>query len=221
VAAAATDFVSASSGFAAAPSLPSPLSEVVSADADAPIDGLRRLGARVHPWSATPVIGPRGVRCGVDDGVSLSRGPTGVRWNRPVQATGTFALRLVSFEQIVQEEAQRIFGTGVARIEHLGSYVCRPVRGSSGSPSEHARGDAVDVAAFVLQSGRRITVQKDFVRAQAPPVTRPGQFLRALVDRLRAESTFGTILTPDYDAHHYNHLHLDGRQWSFWFGDAA
>jgi hypothetical protein len=178
-------------------------------------DALRALGARVRPWSAGPSA-QGALRCGVSDGVVLTRGPTGVRYSRPLHLEGAFALKLARFEAIVQEEAQRSFGKRVVQIDHLGTYVCRTVAGSSGA-SEHAYGDAIDVAAFQLAGGRKVVVQRDFVRGGATPSRPAGQFLDRILERARDERLFGTMLTPDFDVHHANHFHLDGRDWGGWW----
>jgi hypothetical protein len=203
----------------ASPPPPPPSSEENQTDGTSKLADLRALGAHVRPWSAPEVLAPGGIGCGVRDGVVMWRGPSGARWQRPVQVSTTFALRLATFEQLAQEQAHRFFGVAIARVEDYGSYVCRPIKGTAGSPSEHARGDAVDVAAFVLKNGRRITVARDFVRGGAIPSTPAGRFLRELTEQLRDRAVFGTVLTPDYDARHSNHLHLDGRRW-WWFGEA-
>ena len=65
--------------------------------------------------------------------------------------------------QGVQPAAEELLGTRVARIEHFGAYSCRRIYGrDSGRWSEHATGNAIDVAAFVLADGRRVTVRGDW-----------------------------------------------------------
>jgi hypothetical protein len=177
---------------------------------------LRGLGARVQPWMARSAAGPHGVQCGVPDGVTLLRLPSGARLTRPAHVNTSFAATLVQLDRVAQRRARELLGSPIARIEHLGAYVCRPVKGTAGSPSEHASGNAIDVAAFVLRDGHRITVERDFARAGLEPTTAASRFLRAVLDDLRGDGTFGTILTPDFNRAHHNHLHLDGRHWSWW-----
>ncbi|WP_242139766.1 extensin family protein [Sphingomonas sp. TREG-RG-20F-R18-01] len=105
--------------------------------------------------------------------------------------------------QVVQPAAQRLLGTTVARIEHLGSYSCRRMYGrSGGSWSEHATGNAIDVSTFVLADGRRVSVLRDWSRDDAR-----GRFLHAARDG--SCRIFATVLSPDYNAAHRDHLHLD------------
>ncbi|MET0371842.1 MAG: extensin family protein [Sphingobium sp.] len=101
----------------------------------------------------------------------------------------------------VQPAARLVLGTEVVRIETFGTYSCRPIAGSS-KLSEHAHSNAVDVAAFVLADGRRISVEQGW---HGDGTTR--RFLQIV--RASACKRFNTVLSPDYNAAHYNHLHFD------------
>jgi len=106
--------------------------------------------------------------------------------------------------EAVQPEAQRRFGSPVRRVESFGTYACRPVNSQSGARlSEHAFANAVDVAAFVLADGRRITVLDDWNGDRDDA----RQFLRA-VHRAGCRR-FSVGLSPDSDRWHTNHLHFD------------
>jgi len=105
--------------------------------------------------------------------------------------------------QGVQPAAQSILGSRVARVEHLGIFNCRRVNGGgAGSWSEHATGNAIDIAAFVLEDGRRVSVIGGW-----NGTAEEGAFLRQARDA--ACEVFGTVLSPDYNAAHADHLHLD------------
>jgi hypothetical protein len=104
---------------------------------------------------------------------------------------------------VLQPLALRQFGASVARIEHYGSYSCRRLYGrSAGGWSEHASANAIDISAVVLSDGTRISVLRDW-----PGSTEKGRFLRAARDG--ACSLFSTVLSPDYNAAHRDHLHID------------
>lgn len=102
----------------------------------------------------------------------------------------------------VQPEAEAILGSRVARIEHLGTANCRRVGGKEGDWSQHASGNAIDIAAFVLADGRRISVRSDWYGAGSAAT-----FLHTVGSN--ACRSFATVLSPDYDAGHADHLHLD------------
>jgi hypothetical protein len=104
----------------------------------------------------------------------------------------------------VQPEAERRFGSGVRRIESFGTYSCRPVNSQAGARlSEHAFANAVDIAAFVLADGRRITVLDHWTGDDEDARA----FLRA-VHRAGCRR-FSVGLSPDSDVYHRNHLHFD------------
>lgn len=144
-------------------------------------------------------------QCSYGDAVRLSGGegaialsPASVAPSCPVAA----ALKLWEWH-VVQPQAQRLLGQPVARIEHFGSYSCRRLYGrSSGDFSEHATADAIDIAAFVLKDGRRISIVGAWTGKGEDAA-----FLRAVRDG--ACDLFSTVLSPDYNAAHRDHLHLD------------
>lgn len=103
----------------------------------------------------------------------------------------------------VRPAAQELLGSPLERIEHLGAYSCRRLYGrAQGRWSEHASGNAIDIAGFVLADGRRISVLGGWNGDPAEAA-----FLR----RVRDEGckVFGTVLSPDYNAAHRDHLHID------------
>lgn len=103
----------------------------------------------------------------------------------------------------VAPAARDILGSELARIEHLGTFSCRRMYGGADGPwSEHATANAIDIAAFVLADGQRISVLGDW-EGTGPEAT----FLRAVRDG--ACGSFATVLSPDYNAAHADHFHLD------------
>lgn len=102
----------------------------------------------------------------------------------------------------VDRAAQQILGSPVRSIETMGSYSCRNVAGT-GRRSGHATGTAIDVGAFVLEDGRRVSVKNGW-NGTAPE----RQFLRTV--QQSACKRFATVLSPDYDVAHHDHLHVEG-----------
>ena len=100
----------------------------------------------------------------------------------------------------VQPAARVVFGAEIEKIETFGTYNCRPIAGS-GKLSEHAHSNAIDVSAFVLSDGRRITVQQGW---HGDKQTR--QFLSLI--HASACKRFKTVLSPDYNAAHHDHFHF-------------
>ncbi len=144
--------------------------------------------------------------CSLRDAVRMTR--SHVALDQPLQVTCATAEHLLRFERdVVQPAALRMLGTPLVRIRHFGGYACRLRNGDPrGIRSEHAVGQAIDIAGFDLADGTQITVARHW----GDPGPR-GIFLR-LVAR-EACSVFHLVLTPRSDALHRSHLHLDIGRW--------
>ena len=103
----------------------------------------------------------------------------------------------------VQPAAMRWFGARVVEIKQISAYSCR---GMNGNPhahiSEHAFGNALDIAAFTLADGRRITVKGGW---RGMPEEQG--FLRDVQGA--ACQQFNTVLAPGSNVHHEDHIHVD------------
>ncbi|MEP7031047.1 MAG: extensin family protein [Pseudolabrys sp.] len=149
-----------------------------------------------EPQRAPPALGPM-------------RGPqTAAVTPAAVSPPATLACPLVSaldrwVSEGVQPAALRWFGAQVATIKQISAYSCRSMVGAGSSHiSEHAFGNALDVAGFILTDGRKITV-KDGWRGSPEEQG----FLHDV--QLYACETFSTVLAPGYNAAHYDHIHVD------------
>jgi hypothetical protein len=99
--------------------------------------------------------------------------------------------------------AHRLFNASVVKIHHYGSFACRRMYGrETGAWSEHASADAIDVSGFTLSDGTEISVARDWSSDG-----KKGEFLHAVRDE--ACRLFSTVLSPDYNAQHQDHFHLD------------
>lgn len=125
--------------------------------------------------------------------------------DRPA-TTCAVAIALERWERdVLTPAAKAHFESKIERVEHLGAFSCRRLYGRGSGPwSEHATGNAVDIAGFVLADGTRVSVLRDWT-ARGPKAA----FLRRIRDG--ACDSFSTVLSPDYNAAHADHLHLDMR----------
>ena len=107
------------------------------------------------------------------------------------------------FGNAVQPAASAAFGERVVAVDVAASYACRPRNNRRGAKmSEHGFGNAIDLAAFTLESGRKISVKTGWNGSSGER-----QFLRQI--RAGACSDFTTVLGPGSDRYHNDHLHLD------------
>ncbi|TDK28371.1 extensin family protein [Luteimonas aestuarii] len=156
--------------------------------------------------------------CGFDNAYRIDR--TSVAVGEPFSLSCRAALSLAMWERhALQQAADAHLGSPVARIEHLGSYACRNIYNADGRRrSQHATADAVDIAGFVLEDGRRIRVLSDWSSAAAvdsQTTSSPedatedeeAAFLRAVRDG--ACRWFDAVLGPEYNEAHADHFHFD------------
>jgi Extensin-like protein C-terminus len=137
-----------------------------------------------------------------------SRAPHIATGTVTVTPNATLACPLVSaldqwIATSVQPSAMRWFGQPVVEIKQISAYSCR---GMNGNPrariSEHAFGNALDIASFTLADGRRITVRDGWRGAPEEQ-----GFLRDV--QASACDRFTTVLAPGSNVFHYDHMHVD------------
>ena len=103
----------------------------------------------------------------------------------------------------VQPAAMRWFGSPVAEIKQISAYSCRGMNGNPNARiSEHAFGNALDMAAFTLADGRTVTVKNGW-----HGLPEEQGFLRDV--QAAACDAFTTVLAPGSNAYHYDHIHVD------------
>src|SRR5471030_550379 len=123
-------------------------------------------------------------------------------------ASCPLAVAFALFERhALQPASQAVYGQAVTRVDHLGSFACRNMYNrENGARSQHASANALDIAGFRLADGRTISVLKDW-----PKDNQDARFLRQVRDG--ACDMFSVVLSPDYNAAHRNHFHLDVGPW--------
>jgi hypothetical protein len=143
-----------------------------------------------------------GAGCGFRDAVRVNATPTAV--GDAFSMSCRTAVSVALWERhVVAPAAMRHFDQPLQRIEHFGSYACRNVYGRpDATRSRHATAEAWDVAGFVLADGRRIRMARDW-----QPDSEAALFLHEVRDG--ACRFFDGVLSPDYNAAHHDHLHLD------------
>jgi hypothetical protein len=102
----------------------------------------------------------------------------------------------------VQPAAQSIFGSPVVEIRQISAYACRNRNNFGKELSEHAFGNALDVAGFKLANGTSFSVQNGWKGDE-----KEQKFLHAVF--AGACRRFTTVLGPGANIMHYNHFHVD------------
>jgi hypothetical protein len=160
------------------------------------------------PYAAQPDLGrlPQAAplpRLGPTQGNSVAAfGPVAMK------PAATLACPIVSaldrwLADSVQPAAMRWFGARVAEIKQISAYSCRGMNGNSRAHiSEHAFGNALDIAGFTLADGRYVSVREGW-----KGVPEEQGFLRDV--QAAACAQFTTVLAPGSNVYHYDHIHVD------------
>lgn len=139
--------------------------------------------------------------CGIANPVKVTE-VAGVALTRELTVNCTAAKQL---DKWVARSAKPVIGRkggGLASIQIIGGYSCRTRNSKRGTKlSEHAKGNAVDIAGFKLRDGTIYSVKRDWRRGRG----------RKTLRRLHKSACgpFGTVLGPNADRHHQDHFHLD------------
>jgi len=188
-----------------APGVAPPNEEDIEAASDAPSPAPSRAprapyAAQPYPPASQPYTPPR---LGPSQGSAVNR-----FGSVTLNPAATLACPIVSaldrwLADSVQPAAQRWFGSPVAEIRQISAYSCRGMNGNSRSRiSEHAFGNALDIASFTLADGRRISVKDGW-----KGLPEEQGFLRDIQGA--ACQQFNTVLAPGSNVYHYDHIHVD------------
>lgn len=174
-----------------------------SPDAAQCLASLDRLGLRYTP--ARPPPGP--AACTLRDPVEVSA--AGIAWSPPGMVSCAFARQLDAFaRQDVQAAALAHLGQRVRLLHQIGDYSCRRETGGKHRWSQHARGNALDVAGFELADGTMVIVEQDWRRSGPKR-----DFLRDVARR--ACKRFSVVLTPNSNREHRDHIHVDSGPYKY------
>lgn len=131
--------------------------------------------------------------CGVEDPVAITS-VSGVRLSQTATVDCSIAKALNSW---VDEVAQPAFDGKLVELQIAAHYICRSRNNVRGAKiSEHGKGRAVDISAFILSNGKVLTVARDYNR-----------LLRRIYKA--GCNYFMTTLGPGSDGYHEDHFHFD------------
>lgn len=149
-----------------------------------------------------PPLAPEGPGCGIASPVEIAafaRDPSGgrVRVEPPLTVGCAMANATAAWVRDDLAPAFGATGSPLAALTGMGGYACRSRNGVAGAkPSEHGRGEAVDIGGFIRADRTAIEVRQ----TDAPILAQV---------RATACARFATVLGPGSDGFHEAHLHID------------
>jgi hypothetical protein len=169
------------------------------------------------------------VACSEDDLIDYLG--TTLRYHGAVKIVPPFRERLERFEQVVAEVATEVYGRPPRRIRHLGAFSCRSARNRTHRLSEHAFGNAIDIAGFDfgpatkdqqlapglprhLERSFEVRVARHWNKTSQPAAIH-ARFLELLTARLvERGDVFRSAIGPSHPGHR-DHFHFDMSPWRF------
>jgi len=97
---------------------------------------------------------------------------------------------------------------GVTALQHIGTYNCRVIADTD-KLSRHAYGDAIDIYGFVFDDGTHWTLEDEWEHETSNPQGDGAAWLYDAAYRWYDLYYWNIILTPNYNAVHDNHFHVD------------
>jgi hypothetical protein len=153
-------------------------------------------------YSVKRIVGKGG--CGVKNPVKLTE-VDGVKMTREVSIGCNTVKAFYSWMQKSAKPAVGRKGGGLAKVQIIGGYACwNRNSAKTGRLSEHAKGNALDIAGFVLKDGTTLSVLRDWrSRSKGPTLKRLHK---------TACGPFKNVLGPDANRFHQDHFHFDVAQ---------
>ncbi|MCD2180360.1 extensin family protein [Rhizobium sp. C1] len=145
--------------------------------------------------------------CGIDKPLTVRSVLPGIKLEPEATMRCETAEALTRWTKaIVIPSAELAFGpkaSPIVQVNQATSYACRNRNhAESGKISEHAHGNAIDIAGFTFSDGKTFVIEP-----REKDSTLTGAFERAIT--ASACLFFTTVLGPGSDAAHETHLHLD------------
>jgi hypothetical protein len=165
-----------------------------------------------------------GAQPGVDDALQLHVPVNGMSWRYSGNAAPrtSFAVVDCSLALSLAQAAPLLRARGVVEVTDIGVYNYRCIGGVGTPPdcpngiSQHAYAKAIDIAGLTDEAGTFYSVNDDWVidpdaeeTCDAPTEAGADDFLHRAICELKAAGVWNIVLTPNYNADHRNHFHVD------------
>jgi len=152
--------------------------------------------------------GASGLRCEIEDPLYITGPLDGVALKYFNGDPTPRVLAGCEMAHALADTADDVRPLGVSAIRHIGTYNCRVISGTS-SLSQHSFANAIDIYGFEFTDSRYYTLIDDWEHNTTNPSSAGARFLYDAAQRWHADKIWRIILTPNYNAAHDNHFHID------------
>ena len=146
--------------------------------------------------------------CEIDDAVRVQNPINGVVY-RYIESTSASSLYgSCELMLAVYELSGLLREYDIVEVGHIGTYNCREISGTE-RLSRHGYGDAIDLGSFFDSRGVEYNLLNDWQHNTTSFTTDKARVLYEIGEAMHQRGIFNIVLTPNYDAAHDNHFHVD------------
>jgi hypothetical protein len=147
--------------------------------------------------------------CFVEDSVRASSPINGVSYRYVEHSSAQPIFGSCALVQAMHELSEMLAEYDIVEVAHIGTYNCRVIGGTN-TLSRHGYGDALDIAAFTTRDGTEYNVVEDWEHGVTSNFrTVEGRMLYEISREIYNRQIFNYVLTPEFNAAHDNHFHID------------
>ena len=149
-----------------------------------------------------------GLSCEIPDAVRVQSPINGVVYRYIESSSSTPLYGSCELMLAVYELSGLLREYGIREVGHIGTYNCRVISGTS-TLSRHGYGDAIDLGSFFTNTGEEYNLVRDWEHNTTTFTNDAARILYEIGQQMHARRIFNIVLTPNYNAAHDNHFHVD------------
>lgn len=168
---------------------------------------LDSLGVIWSPWDyQTQYDG--GVACTIDDPIRVASPINGIEYRYYSQDTSSTMPMACELAKALVKLGDILADYDIDTVLHIGTFNCRRIGGSN-RLSQHGLAMAIDIWGFEDTDGANYVLEQHWEHNTSNPSSPKAQVIYEIGQRMHSEQVFNIVLTPNYNAAHDNHFHVD------------
>ena len=149
-----------------------------------------------------------GVSCMIEDAVRVQNPINGVVYRYIESSNATALYGSCELMLAIYDLSTLLREYNIVEVGHIGTYNCRVISGTN-TVSRHGYGDALDIGSLFDTSGDEYNLIQHWEHDTTSFSTDKARILYEIGRQMHTRDIFNIVLTPNYNAAHDNHFHVD------------
>lgn len=182
--------------------------------------GITQNGVIWSSWDYTTRSpdGDSSLRCTIDEPIRVTSPINGVTYKYYNKTTSSPMSMGCELADALHKLGNVLKRYDITEVLHIGTFNCRKISGSS-NLSQHSHGRAIDIYGFIDSKGERYILEDHWEHDKTSNFTTDkARILYEIGQAMHTERIFNIVLTPNYNAGHDNHFHVDLKPGSNYIG---